>query len=817
MEKYNRSEPTIIKFSESGAKFMQLNMIAHDYAHDFNPGAQIGKERIKKAFSHVLQISDYLNKPQIGGVQLKIKNNKIDALKKTSKRVVRNQQKTKKNKLINVKISKELISKLLLNNKKIYDDFLQLNKFNNKINMLTSMKESTFIDFFYDSTVEEAIYVYVFHLIGFINYKPRHVKHGKYINYIYKAFANNFKFINNTNENKYENIKYLLIDNVINNVFLHYFKVIESENRHACIINILNDHILIQKMKIAFIMLSNMTENAITKLEFTKLTNYIDYIHNILFIPIVSMAVSFSYSSSKMKGGNKQITTYEECINAENKINELKVNIKEKIYTYEKRTNSSSNYMIEELNTLFTLNESHTKYLIKIYDHIDPSSRSSEQKRDALVDSLFNCISSIYSLNCSKIIREKKEEDKKEKDLRAEAEREEQGDLSPNMTNVGWAIVGTIAKYMLIRNNICDNEGTYKQKFINSVKSTPITLEDEFLLLEIEILQQIGWKGNPQPKISKHKTNGISQLDDNLYEGTRKILNENVHANSHIVISPLKRENTSSLFVINNAVTEWNNVITPVKSKVFCPLSSILDAMSTCPPSAINNYPETMETGITHFKIIDDNDFPYFDGTMSYINKKTASISVNINNTGYDTISYNIDNLDIETSKELAAAYVFKNQAKYIINCFSQMHESILSNKTPSSNTLIWDLFLNWGESNKKFTFVNELIKIGNLKSLGDVFQEINGICKNGAYVKSSYSHGSDVNPHFKNEDTPRVVLSNDRPSGVRIAFSLICASEGINSKSIGGYTGGETIIVRRTPIVEILEVEKNVKRKRQP
>jgi hypothetical protein len=117
---------------------------------------------------------------------------------------------------------------------------------------------------------------------------------------------------------------------------------------------------------------------------------------------------------------------------------------------------------------------------------------------------------------------------------------------------------------------------------------------------------------------------------------------------------------------------------------------------------------------------------------------------------------------------------------------------------------------MNWqGPQNEKYYFTNELIKIGNRKSLGDVFQEINGVCKNGAYIQSSYKSGKLIAPHFKeNFNTPRIVLSHDRPSGVRIAFMLTSAiGDSINPNSAGGYSGDkggdDSILLSRMPLEE--------------
>lgn len=822
--KYDKKSPTIIKFSEIGAKFMQLNMVAHDYAHDFNPGESIGKERLKKSFDHVINIIKYVNDPinaQMGGhtathnpIKKAHREQNIFGKKQYTLKFIKSQndkkRKTNKFNVILTKPASPIIS----------------NSFSKKINMLVDLTKPRFILYFYNKALEDSIYVFVFELLGFINYSTHSVKSNSYLRYIKEGF----KFYNENPNNKENLSKYInpTIYKHMHSLFSNYFDIIYRENRHACYLNILKDNILIQKLKIGFILLSTMSEYMLKKIDIPALIGYIDGIHVQLFSYLYYSEINISRSkmliglssttssnsisySDRMSGGNAMFaknkqSTFEDCMVAENKINELKQYVKQNIYTDETSVyNNSIDYLTHEMKKLFDLTEKEEKNIKKLCFMVKPESRNSEQKLDYVVDSIFSYISTIYSANCGELIRLKKEQDeriaretRKEQDaLESELKRE----FSTRMTKVGWNIVGLVAKMMLIRNGICTDSGDFTPSYENMLKTEEDSIDKQMLIVEVDILKHIGF-----PRSNKT----MSDLDDIIKEETIYILKNHPQLiKSRSSFDPLiKLANSGEKILINNAVSLFENKISDLKIKSFCPLSSVLDGMANCSPSTIVNEPQTFESGITHFTIVgDDESLPYFDGMMEFVNKEKANISIQINNSGFESMIYQDNDISIKEQTILQAAAVFKTQAEYIIRCLSSMHETIISDSA-IKDSLIWDLFLNWtGPNNEKYYFTNNLIKIGNRKSLGDVFQEINGVCKNGAYIKSSYKSGKLVYPHFsRNIDAPRIVLSHDRPSGVRIAFILTRAlGDSINPNSAGGYSGvqgGEdAILLSRVPI----------------
>jgi hypothetical protein len=74
------------------------------------------------------------------------------------------------------------------------------------------------------------------------------------------------------------------------------------------------------------------------------------------------------------------------------------------------------------------------------------------------------------------------------------------------------------------------------------------------------------------------------------------------------------------------------------------------------------------------------------------------------------------------------------------------------------------------------------LVSAGSLKSVGDLYQEINATAKNGAYV----------NPTEAVTKSYRIGLMGDRPSGVRSGFILLNDThDGKHDNAIAGYFDG--------------------------
>ncbi len=868
-EKYDEKSPIEIKFSKYGAIFMQLNMVAHDYVHDFNPNGGCGG-RIQGCFFELnekINNINYSSSSQIGGRV--ISKAAINVHRKPN--ILQNKQKTSKlNKIKNIKKK----TNKLINLKKININLIQKphnivvkSSFSKKINTIVNLSRKKFSAIFYDSSFEEGIYAFIFQLLGFINYTVNDIKNGNYINRIREGFDLYGKYLessNKVNKASYDEDSAIKINSriftIMHELLYKYFDRIYNENRHIFYINILNDSIYIQKLKLGFILLASMTDAKINELTIDNLINMIDNAHVILFsylyklqLTKVPSKIFIGRSSNRMSGGNSSPSQNDPMeISSENSkkiinrdVSEIK-KIEETLSSLKTSINEKISELIsnEKEDELRKEMEEFKKSIKDIFD-IKPSSENTSQKdTDENFKNFLDGIPTSYRIEKNNTDNTKNavkanidniftyiEEFKKIKysntiGVYKTLENESEGSSSKNENNInknkvsidmkdeiGWNIIKIIVKKILIRNNICDASGNYSNFYKSELAkvTSEYNLDIKMCKMQIDLLYKICFTTFNK---SYNIDNDLITYSTTFFEKHKKsnviIHRSQIKSLFSMVMDPSKK------YVINNAVTEFggnkqkNSKISELKSKsddkIFCPLSSILDGMKDCSNTELNG--DQYETGITHFTIVgvdEGVETTYFNGMMEYINKTSARISVKIQNKNYGSLEY--DDIIVINKESFKAVNVFNLQVTHIIDCITKIHKSIGSK---NKNTTIWDLFFHSkGKNSGEDDYVDKLIKIGNRKSLGDIFQEINGVCKNGAYIKSSYDHGKNVVPHFEENDgnAPRIVLSNDRPSGVRICFMISSGDENsINENCAGGYPGskGAGILVSRRNVPPI-------------
>jgi hypothetical protein len=131
----------------------------------------------------------------------------------------------------------------------------------------------------------------------------------------------------------------------------------------------------------------------------------------------------------------------------------------------------------------------------------------------------------------------------------------------------------------------------------------------------------------------------------------------------------------------------------------------------------------------------------------------------------------------------------------YMELCFKDLYTKLTSRKEDTTNI-------------NKVIFQNIL-----RKGVGDLFQEINAVCKNGAYLQTpSYinpskyyvpkevveeQRSSDIIQFDGNGNAIRFFMANDRPSSFRFIFMLINGEETqINQDAYGGFVGATKKII---------------------
>jgi len=370
--------------------------------------------------------------------------------------------------------------------------------------------------------------------------------------------------------------------------------------------------------------------------------------------------------------------------------------------------------------------------------------------------------------------REQKKQEKKDlNDSKTESLTSEERDVRSQF--VKW-----ISRSGLFLLGICDNQGNINPT-MNSLSA------DDELRLEINILLYFAqWTSNSQWEKIKTAT-----LDDVLinyykdYTGTNKkySLSEN-QSNSGRYVCP---ENIKR-YVVNNA----SPLPDDLKDRTFCPYSSIIDGMQQCSWDSSETQ-STIERGDMDFiiKNLGDRDYPenamYYNGKLELEDNNEITLSMQVQ-TSRGIIIGNRKTTGIN-SDDLTAANVMKNTLSniidYVLSKDLNMQAKIFTGGDIFSN--LFQLF-----SKVEMGGFNIIYSEILFKGVGDLFQEINSVCKFGGYTMTNYQAADNIE-NYKNTSKKgnqiRLFTANDRPSGTRFMFMLRNGRpQDINLLAMGGY-----------------------------
>lgn len=276
----------------------------------------------------------------------------------------------------------------------------------------------------------------------------------------------------------------------------------------------------------------------------------------------------------------------------------------------------------------------------------------------------------------------------------------------------------------------------------------------------------------------------------------------------------------SKLFYINNAVNS-KKIGTPVtNNNYFCPLSSIIDAQSSCPNVKPENNPEF---GNININITDGSP----EGETISLNVTTQYNSINRNfDIGFNlriggfTLSDVLNIEDINNSKQLQANYNIVESMKTvssILNNFSVSDTTIgkskfelllqAINNKPEGNIALTNFYLplptdektQYDNKYKQNYICSSILSFCWKKFMGDFLQELNTVAENSGYNK--YAVSSNIVP----PNGFRLGLANDRPSAVRMVIMTMFAKQGIKERVLSGYLnydGRYLLALKNTPQV---------------
>jgi len=338
--------------------------------------------------------------------------------------------------------------------------------------------------------------------------------------------------------------------------------------------------------------------------------------------------------------------------------------------------------------------------------------------------------------------REHREQQQRSQGTYTEAER-------INLNNLNRVI----AKQALIMIDYCDISGNINEE-----------VENNPLKVELDALYKYGWG-----------TRGVGDLDETLlqYYNSQSYFGTYGKTEMYNNYSTfMKNIRGQGKIIINNSAN-----IGELQQYVFCPITSIIDSMSTCPYSTNNK-----QDGSINIKLTNHDDSLFYkyslDHNGSNSDNYTIRIEWDVENDEYSSAFET--NFNVRTDS-LEAVYVLENVLGYLIN--------LVKTKRGLTSNNFWQTII----SNPDYSL--SVLKHGIIKSSGDIGQELTALCKFGGFTRID-TMNNNIASYNQNGDAYRIFFANDRPSGLRYVFirdlmvnnNELLSKSDINKLSIGGY-----------------------------
>ena len=424
-----------------------------------------------------------------------------------------------------------------------------------------------------------------------------------------------------------------------------------------------------------------------------------------------------------------------------------------------------------------------------------------------------------------------------------------------NASNVGSNINGSkmfISRKFLtdieqiinnIKTNVFDGETLNEEKLTSYTETVETTLGKLYDNLKTEFEDEIKiLNTKKQGKlITIREYNALlkKKYDQKVFERTKIIPLEN----KLLLLEALKKtpEFYSDFVNIEN-YTRWFRDSQPIfglyrtlQRGIFCPTSSMMDAMDNCSLKYNTTEPKEVGTSYSEIKYGRENKIISFGGVVLNYNTSvqgkeqlTAKIYYTlvcndpINGQENDTVTISTLPIKVSESNDLKARVAYQgviNRIKYLYdNPIPDETADVLdivptkrSKKEDARLKVIKNMWHNLQYQYNRNNF-NGLLSATALKTMGDYLQECQACFKWGGYVSTSeqfpeevnqmlvdeniqdkliyrsVSKGGSIIPYNDKGDALRLGIQGDRPSGFRSIYMLLNGEGAVNDQAMSGY-----------------------------
>jgi hypothetical protein len=197
------------------------------------------------------------------------------------------------------------------------------------------------------------------------------------------------------------------------------------------------------------------------------------------------------------------------------------------------------------------------------------------------------------------------------------------------------------------------------------------------------------------------------------------------------------------------------------------------------------------------FYITNDNDSFYYNGILNVDTQGTGlQLGFDVKFPGTTLTGRKQININ---GNDLEAHFVLKNTFVNVIEYILSLDDTTRSQIFTGGN-IFNNLF---NKFTYNLTLFNVVFSEILFKGTGDLFQEINSVCKYGGYTmdQSYYCDNGILSYKGTNGDQLRLFTANDRPSATRFIFLLMNGQQNeINLNAVGGYYSEDLIFLVKRP-----------------
>lgn len=374
-----------------------------------------------------------------------------------------------------------------------------------------------------------------------------------------------------------------------------------------------------------------------------------------------------------------------------------------------------------------------------------------------------------------------------------------------------------------IRNNVYSNNNLNNDKLTNYIAETKTKLDNAYeeskTKYDEDIRELNSKKRSKTMTIKEYNDLLLKKYEQKSFERTEIIPLKN---KLFLLETAEKRNDFYEDFLKNYEI--WFNNIQPIfglyrnlQRGVFCPTTSMMDAMDNC--SLKYNTTETKEVGTSYseIKYSSGDKLISFGGVVLNYNQKvngnkelTAKLyyELNSNVNGYDDIM-TLSTLPIKVSEsnDLKARVAYRG----VVSRIKDIYDLVMPDAIKDGMDYLKQMWKNV-QYQYDFQGYNILLSATALKTMGDYLQECQACFKWGGYIDRqdefptgiknnqtfrkiknkliyrSVSKGGSIIPYDSNGNALRLGIQGDRPSGFRSIYLLMNGHGDINEHAITGY-----------------------------